>query len=142
MNRTVDLLRTPREVTLRTIAIVVSSICWLALAISIVGAIYGLVIAGAIAVAHALFLAHVRGNGVRISSGQLPEIWRKVSFAAEKLGLEKIPEVYLMQSNGVLNAFATKLLGRRFVILHSDLVDACEQADQQLDGTSPVSSTS
>ena len=107
---------------------VFSIACWIALAISLVGALYGLLVAAVVAIAHALFLAHVRGNGVRIGPDQLPSIWSKVVNASSKLGLAAPPEVIVMQSGGVLNAFATKLLGRRFVILHSELVDACQLA--------------
>jgi Zn-dependent protease with chaperone function len=125
-------LRTPRERTLRKVAIVISTIAWIALVASIIGAVYGLLIAAAIAVAHALFVAHVRGNGVRIGPNQLPDVWHKVVRASQQLGLPTVPEVYLVQSGGALNAFATKLLGRRFVILYSQLVDECLRAGPQV----------
>ncbi len=70
-------------------------------AVSIVGAIYGVLIAAVVALAHVLFLAHVRGNGVRIGPKQLPAIWERVVRASAKLGLDEAPEVYLVQSNGV-----------------------------------------
>jgi hypothetical protein len=38
--------------------------------------------------------------------------------------------MYLLQSGGVLNAFATKLLSRRFVIIYSELADHCEDPRQ------------
>jgi Zn-dependent protease with chaperone function len=73
-------------------------------------------------------MAHVTGNGVRVTSAQLPEIWAKVVEASKRLGLARTPEVYVIQHGGVLNAFATKLLSRRFVIIYSELLDACEAA--------------
>ena len=120
-------LRSARERRLRVLAWVLSSIAWLAVVVSIVGVIYGAFIALAIAIAHALWLGHVRGNGVRLGPQQLPHLWNKVVAASQRVGLREPPATYLMQSGGVLNAFATKLFGRRFVILNSALVDACER---------------
>jgi Zn-dependent protease with chaperone function len=119
-------LRTPRERALFGISAVVSAVVWIVVCVSIVGLVYGLVVTVAVLMAHALLLAHVTGNGVRVSSGQLPEIHQKVEQAARKLGLATAPEVYIVQAGGILNAFATKLLSRRFVILYSDLVEACD----------------
>ena len=119
-------LRTKRERTLRGIGYGISALAWLAMVVTIIGAIYGALIALVVLMAHALFLAHVRGNGVRIGPNQLPHLWNKVVAASQRMGLREPPTTYLMQSGGILNAFATKLLGRRFVILHSELVDACD----------------
>ena len=120
-------LRSARERRLRVLAFVISAIAWVAVVASIIGIIYGAFIALAVAIAHALWLGHVRGNGVRLGPQQLPQLWNKVTAASQRVGLREPPATYLMQSGGVLNAFATKLFGRRFVILNSALVDACER---------------
>src|SRR5690349_17292144 len=112
-------LRHPREPTLFAIGVVLSSLVWLALLFSIVGALYALVLLGVVLLAHGLQLAWVRGNGVRLSDQQLPELYERCHQAAQKLGLEQFPEIYLVQSGGVLNAFATRLLSRQFVVLTS-----------------------
>jgi len=119
-------LRTSKERVLFGISAAVSAVVWLLIGISIIGLAYSLLVAVGILMAHALLLAHVTGNGVRVSPSQLPEIWQKVQEASRKLGLPAPPEVYVVQAGGLLNAFATKLLSRRFVIIYSDLVDACE----------------
>ncbi|HLK94045.1 MAG TPA: M48 family metallopeptidase [Polyangia bacterium] len=119
-------LRTARERLLFGIAALFSTVIWIVVCVSIVGLVYGLLVMVAVLMAHALLLAHVTGNGVRVSSAQLPEIHHKVEQAARKLGLSSTPEVYIVQAGGILNAFATKLLSRRFVILYSDLVEACD----------------
>ena len=76
-------------------------------------------------IAHAIFLAHVKGNGVRVTSTQLPDLYARCEAASRRLGLAAVPEVYVLQSGGVLNAFATKLLSRKFVIIYSSLIDQC-----------------
>jgi Zn-dependent protease with chaperone function len=123
-------LRSPKERPLHVLGVVLSSVFWLVLVVSIVGLVYGLAIGGFLLAAHALFLAHVRGNGVRVSEQQLPELFTRFRAASAKLGLPRTPEVYVLQGGGMLNAFATKLLSRRFVILMSDLVDHCHDARQ------------
>jgi hypothetical protein len=97
-----------------------------------IGLIYAGMTAGMVLIAHALHLAHVRGNGVRLSEQQLPELYARCRAAATKLGLQETPDVYLLQSGGILNAFATKLLSRKYVIIYSSLVDGC-QDPRQLD---------
>ncbi len=119
-------LRTNKERVLFGISAAISAVAWLVICISVIGLAYSIVVAIGILMAHALLLAHVTGNGVRVSSSQLPEIWQKVQEASRKLGLPAPPEVYVVQAGGLLNAFATKLLSRRFVIIYSDLIDACE----------------
>jgi len=127
-------LRSEREQILRIIGLVISSLVWLvvlgALALAkwagLVGVAYILLIAAALVMAAALFMAHLRGNGVRIGPTQLPHLWNKITAAGQRLGLQHPPDAYLIQSGGVLNAFATKVLSRKFIVLYSDLVDACE----------------
>lgn len=122
--------RSPKERKLFVIGAVLSSLGWLAVLVSIVGAIYALLGALFFLSAHALFLAHVRANGVRVGPRQLPELHARVVAAAGRLGLAQAPAVYVLQGGGLLNAFATKLLSRRYVILLSDLLDHCADPRQ------------
>lgn len=118
-------LRSPKEKQLFLIGVTFSSLVWLAVVVSIVGLLYGLMVLSFVLMVQAVFLAHVRGNGVRVSREQLPGLYERVELAAGKLGLAEIPEVYVVQAGGTLNAFATKFLSRKFVVIYSDLVDNC-----------------
>ena len=73
--------------------------------------------------AHGLALGRVRGNAVRVSEKQFPQLHRLATTHARKLGLKQTPTVYVMQSGGLLNAFATRFLGRDFVIIYSDVLE-------------------
>ena len=125
-------LRSPKEEPLFILCIVVSSIAWLLVVISIIGLLYGAVVLAFVVVAHAVFLANIRGNGVRLSEKQLPDLYNRVRAAAGSLGMVGVPDAYLLQSGGLLNAFATKLLSRRYVVIYSELADRC-QDPRQLD---------
>jgi Zn-dependent protease with chaperone function len=73
--------------------------------------------------AHGLALGRVRGNAVRVSEKQFPQLHRLAAEHSRKLGLKQVPTVYVMESGGLLNAFATRFLGRDFVIIHSDVLE-------------------
>ena len=119
-------LRTPRERTLFVMAAVISSAVWLGLLISIVGILTGLIVGALAIVVHRLFMAHVIGNGVRVGPRQLPDLMRRIETASHKLGLDRVPETYVLQAGGLLSAFAAKVSSRRFVIISSDLLEASD----------------
>jgi Zn-dependent protease with chaperone function len=84
---------------------------------------YGLLFPFLALFAHGLALGRVRGNSVRVSERQLPQLHRLAAAHARRLGMERVPAIYVMQSGGILNAFATRFLGRDFVIIYSDVLE-------------------
>jgi len=68
------------------------------------------------------FGAYLKTNAVRVSEKQLPELHRVIVRCCERLGMAP-PDVYVMQQN-IWNAFATKIWGRRMVVLLSGAVDS------------------
>ena len=40
--------------------------------------------------------------------------------------MERVPDAYLLHGDGIFNAFATRFLGRNFIVLYADVVDALE----------------
>ena len=81
-----------------------------------------------------LFIGHLRGNGVRVTDKQFPEVYRSAEMLAQRLELAGMPGIYVLQSGGLLNAFAAKFLGRNFVIIYSEILSlAYEQGASALD---------
>jgi len=74
-------------------------------------------------VAQSALISYIKGNGVRITEEQFPDLKQQISACCRKLGLDDEPQAYLMQMGGMLNAFATRFLGRHFLVLYSDVVD-------------------
>jgi Zn-dependent protease with chaperone function len=74
-------------------------------------------------VAHSALISYIKGNGVRITEEQFPDLKQQIAACCRKLGLDDEPQAYLMQMGGMLNAFATRFLGRHFIVLYSDVVD-------------------
>ncbi len=121
----IEVARWPSERPLFLLAMLVSLVLWVVLIVSIVGLFYAIIFGVLFFVMHLAFVAHVRGSAVRLGPDQFPEIHAAVERIARRMGLEPIPDVYLMQAGGALNAFATRFLGRHLVVLYSDLLEAC-----------------
>ena len=76
---------------------------------------------------HGLFIGRLRGNGVKVGPRQFPVLHRLVQQHAAKLGMKSVPDVFVMQSGGSLNAFATRFFGRDFVVVYSDVLALAEE---------------
>ena len=85
--------------------------------------LYGLLFTFIGIFAQGLALGRVRGNAVRVSERQFPQLHRLAAAHAQRIGLKRAPAVYVMESGGLLNAFATRFMGRDFVIVHSDVLE-------------------
>ena len=92
-----------------------------------------LVIAGFMALMNIGFIAQIRGSAVRLGPDQFPDLYGRVEELARRMELRRMPEVYLMQQDGALNAFATRFLRSHMVVLLADLLDACEGNDAARD---------
>jgi Zn-dependent protease with chaperone function len=71
------------------------------------------------------FVTAIRGSAVRLGPEQFPELHARVETLARRFGLRRIPDIYLMQQDGALNAFAMRFVRTHMVVLFSDLLEAC-----------------
>lgn len=85
--------------------------------------IYGSTIILFLAFRMGLLIGYLRNNAVKINEQQLPDIYAIVKRQAEALGMARIPQVYLLQAGGLLNAFATRYLGRNYIVIYSDILE-------------------
>jgi len=122
------------EKPLFVLSMVIGSIVWLALIIGTVGIalIYVLIFLLIYLFAQSGFIAYLRGNAVQLSASQFPDLYRQYVEACQKLDMEQIPTAYLMMSDGVLNALATRFLRRHYVVLYSSVVDALRSRPEAL----------
>lgn len=95
---------------------------------------YGVIIALGVFMMHGIMIGHLRGNGVRVTATQFPVLHRIVTDHARTLGMAKTPDVFVLQAGGVLNAFATRFLGRDFVVLYSDVLAMAEREGEHVVG--------
>lgn len=70
--------------------------------------------------------AKIRGNAIQISESQFPDVYNIYHNLAMEMGFEKgkIPKLYLMQSNGTINAYATKCdLRKSYAVIYADIFE-------------------
>jgi len=124
----------PDEKVLFVVSITVSILVYALLVISVIGILYIAIFAAVGLVMHGLFIGYLRGNGVRVSEKQFPEVYQAARRLASQMDLNPMPQIYVLQAGGLLNAFATKFLGRNFVIVYSDILElAYEKGESALD---------
>lgn len=130
-----DALVHPKERTYQTGVLIISAVIYglLGLGIlataarvpSVIGVFITYVLLGLFiyAMTRGLLLGRILGSAVRVSERQLPQLFDQAREAASRLGMETLPDLYIVQSGGVLNAFATRFFGRQFVVLLSEVMD-------------------
>ncbi|NBV87541.1 MAG: DUF4339 domain-containing protein [Verrucomicrobia bacterium] len=121
----IERIRHPSERVIFYISAAISVLIWVAILRATLGA--ALLAIPLIAVlgwiAGLFFKAMFYGNAVRISARQHPEISMLVGETAAILGLRTLPELFVYNSGGLMNAFAIRFVGRSHVVLYSALLD-------------------
>ncbi|KUP09192.1 hypothetical protein Q73_03740 [Bacillus coahuilensis m2-6] len=112
-----------KEETYFIIAIIVSVMAYLFLALSVVGIIILAFILVSSFFVQGIFIGNIRSNGVKITQKQFPDFYKRVEELSGQMGLKRVPDVYVVESSGILNAFATRLFGRHMVVLYSDIFE-------------------
>ncbi len=112
----------PKETLYFGLAVAYSLLFYLFLILSVVGVV--LLIAGALLglVGHGLFIGRIRGSALWVSEQQFPDLHRMAADLAARMGLGRAPALYVVEGGGLLNAFATRLLRRDFVVVSSDVL--------------------
>jgi len=113
----------PKERTYLMIALIVSGLIYFSLLISVVGIFYLLLGGAVLAIAQGIAIGHLRGNAIRVSERQFPDVLRVAHQVCGQLGIAEVPPIYIMQSGGVLNAFATRFFGRNYVCIYSEILE-------------------
>ena len=109
------------------ILILISAVLWFLLIVGTlgIGLFYLLLFYIFFIFSHSALIAWLKGNGIEISAQQFPDINQMIEECCQKLQMPK-PHCYIMNGNGILNAFATRFLKRNYLVLLSDVVDAFE----------------
>jgi len=113
------------ERSLFIVMLVLSLVVWAALVAGMGGAVFGYALMFFLfyCFGQSALISYIKGNAVRITAEQFPDLDAQINACCAKLGLERAPEAYLLQMGGSLNAFATRFFGRDFLVLYSDVVD-------------------
>ncbi|MEM7001326.1 MAG: M48 family metalloprotease [Pseudomonadota bacterium] len=115
----------PNERTLFRIGLTLSVIFWAVLIIGSIGIV--LIYIGLFAIfailAQSSFITHIKGNGIKVTEAQYPDLHRQLLDCCNEVGVSDVPEMYLLRTD-FFNALATRFLRRHYVVLFTDVVDA------------------
>jgi Zn-dependent protease with chaperone function len=95
---------------------------------------YGVIVMLVAVMMKGMMIGHIRANGVRVKETQFSMLHRAVVRHTASLGMTSTPDVFIVQAGGLLNAFATRFLGRDFVVLYSDVVAMAETGGEAMVG--------
>jgi Zn-dependent protease with chaperone function len=116
-----------------SIVVIISILSYIGLALSIIGIFTLLGITLLSLFLHALMIGHIRTNAVKLSHVQFPKVFGKAEELCTKMGIAKVPDIYVIQSGGMLNAFATRFFGRNMVVVYAEIFELMNtNADDEL----------
>lgn len=127
-------LTSSKEMPYFVLSIIFSVLLYIVAAASLFGIAILLIILAVLLLSNSIMLGSIRGNGIRISEKQFPDVYERVILLSTKMNLKKVPDVFVIHSEGAFNAFATRFLGRNMIVIYSEVFElAREQGDAELD---------
>ena len=109
------------------LCLTISIIVYIALFFSITGIVYIALAFFIVVVMHGLAIGHIQNNAVKVTKKQFPEIYSRAEKISREMGMLIVPDIYITQEGGVLNAFATSFFGRKFIVLYADIVEVTKE---------------
>lgn len=77
---------------------------------------------------HYVSIAYIRMNAVKVGVDQYREFWEMLQKLSLRFKTQTQPDMFIMLGHGMLNAFATRLVLRKFIIVTSELAEALIEA--------------
>lgn len=81
-------------------------------------------------------LAQVKASSVKITLNNFPEVYQLIFSYAQRLGMEKVPDAYIMQQSGVLNAFSAFIPHRQYIMINTEVFEVAYREHQDLNALS------
>lgn len=120
----VSTLRHPKETLYFTIAAIVGVFAWFGLIwLVILLSFYLIPLLIGLFIFEMKLRTRLLGNSIKISKEQYPEINDLIEKNCRALRLSKHPDVFVINSEGAINAVALKILRGRYILLFSELID-------------------
>ena len=122
-------LRHPKEQVYRTLCLIIGALIWIPL---FIGALLFIPIVALFAwIASLFFKASLYGNAVQVSKRQFTELHEMKMELAAKMGIQRVPDFFIFNADGAMNALAIKFLNAKYILLFSGLVDLLDSDDKQ-----------
>lgn len=117
-------LNLPKEKKYFMAVVIFSLAIWTMVAVSVLGLILAMVMAVVLWFANGLLVAKLKSDCALIDQNQLSDLYETYVEVCKRLDIAKIPELYVLQGGGALNAFGLRHVGRNFVVVYSDALEA------------------
>lgn len=93
---------------------------------------YGVILLVVVYLALYYFYAQVRSMSIRITENNFPEIYEMIEGYALRLGMEQVPKAYVMQSNGVLNAFSSFIYKKQYIEINAEIFEVAYRENHDM----------
>lgn len=77
-----------------------------------------------------------RTMSIRITEKNFPEVYERIQLYAKRLDMKKVPEVYIIQQNGILNAFSSFIVRKQYIEIFADIFEVAYREHEDLDAIS------
>jgi Zn-dependent protease with chaperone function len=74
-----------------------------------------------------LLIGYIKGNSIKVTKSQFPVLHSILLNQCNVLDIKNVPDLYIMQNGGILNAFATTFMGSNYVVIYSEIADEAYQ---------------
>jgi Zn-dependent protease with chaperone function len=117
--------RHPKESMYRNICMFIGGLCWVALLIGTLfsALLFLLPIVLFLWISEKFFQASIYSNSVHVNCKQYKELYDLTQSLSQQLQLKHTPEMFVVNSNGLINAVAVRFLSAKYVLLYSNMVD-------------------
>lgn len=76
--------------------------------------------------------ATIRSRSIRITPRNFPEVHALIVSYAQRLGMQQVPEAFIMQDSGILNALSSFLFKRQYIQINAELFEAAYREHHDL----------
>lgn len=84
------------------------------------------------------YFAYTRAMSLKITPRNFPEVYALIESFAHRLGMEKVPDAYVVQQNGVLNAFSSFIFRRQYIQINSEIFETAYREYHDMDAVAFV----
>ena len=79
------------------------------------------------------YYAYIRTSAIKVTNDQFGDICELAEKYAQIMGLKKTPEIYLVQANGIMNAFTSNVIKKRYITINIDLFEIAYRQYKDMD---------
>lgn len=80
-----------------------------------------------------LMYAQYKSQSVRITPWNFPEVYQLIESYCKRLGMTSVPEAYIFNGNGIMNAFSAFVINKKYLTIEVDLFEIAYREHHDMD---------